>query len=229
MVLHVVSVGGSLIAPELGKIDTDYLFKLKQFVYNKIDQDRFILVAGGGKTASLYIGAAAEVGNIDDEERDWLGIGCTEINAKLLRSIFKEYAHPKIYGNFDKKIPDFQESILIGAGWKPGWSTDYIAVLFAEHYKSKSVINLSNIDCVYSSDPKYNPSAEKLEGRISWARFRKIVGDKWIPRMNAPFDPIASKKAHELGLSVAILNGYNLENLEKYLKGESEIKGTIIE
>jgi len=34
-----------------------------------------------------------------------------------------------------------------------------------------------------------------------------MAGDQWIPGMNLPFDPIASKLADELGVTVKILNG----------------------
>ena len=62
---------------------------------------------------------------------------------------------------------------------------------------------------------------------ILWKDFRKIVGNKWEPRMNKPFDPIASREAEKLGLEVVILNGKKLKNFERYLNGEKFI-GTVI-
>ena len=47
-----------------------------------------------------------------------------------------------------------------------------------------------------------------------------------MPGMNVPFDPIASKKAMELGLKVKILN-MNTENISKCLKGKKFV-GTVI-
>jgi len=121
---------------------------------------------------------------------------------------------------------ELNESILVGAGWKPGFSSDYDAVLMAEKFGAKSLINLSNIEYVYTQDPKVNPDAKKIE-KISWKDFREIVGNKWDPGMSAPFDPIASKKAQELKLSVAIMNGKNLINLGNYLEGKKFI-GSLI-
>jgi uridylate kinase len=54
-----------------------------------------------------------------------------------------------------------------------------------------------------------------------------MVGDKWVPGMNAPFDPIASKLAESLNVTVKILNGKNLDNLAKALDGEA-FTGTTI-
>lgn len=225
MALHVISVGGSLIVPE--EIDRDFLSSFKQFIKKRIKKgDRFILIAGGGKTARKYQDAAAAVSEIDNEEKDWLGIHSTRLNAHLLRTIFKNYANPKVIKDYENDEVDFKEEILVGAGWKPGWSTDYCAVLLAEKYGADSLINLSNIKYVYSEDPKVNPDAKRYD-RISWDEFRGIVGNEWDPGMSVPFDPIASKKASDMKLKVAILNGKNLFNINEYLD-DSEFEGTII-
>jgi len=227
MALHVISVGGSLIVPEA--IDKDFLMFFKQFIIKRIEKgDRFILIAGGGKTARYYQEAAASVSGIDNEEKDWLGIHSTRLNAHLLKTIFKLWANPKVIKNYEKDLGDlkFSEKILVGAGWKPGFSTDYDAVLLAEKFGAESVINLSNIEYVYSEDPRMNPNAKKYEN-ISWSEFKEIVGDVWDPGMSAPFDPIASKLASKLNLKVAIMNGKHLNNLNNYLEGK-KFKGTLI-
>jgi uridylate kinase len=53
------------------------------------------------------------------------------------------------------------------------------------------------------------------------------VGTKWDPGLNAPFDPVASAKARELGLKVLIMNGKNLVNLKASLEGK-KLRGTTI-
>lgn len=46
--------------------------------------------------------------------------------------------------------------------------------------------------------------------------------------MNVPFDPIASRQAEKLGLTVIILNGRNLTNLARFFKNQKFI-GTVIQ
>jgi uridylate kinase len=115
---------------------------------------------------------------------------------------------------------------MVGAGWKPGWSTDYDAVLICKDYGVKTIVNLSNINKVYDKDPKIFKEAKPID-RISWDDFRKIVGNKWVPGMNIPFDPIAALKAQGLGLKVVLI-GRDFENIRKYFDGE-EFIGTIIQ
>ena len=117
---------------------------------------------------------------------------------------------------------------MIGAGWKPGHSTDFDAILMAESSGAKRIINLSNIDYVYDKDPRRFPDARKIE-RVTWKEFRALLPEPaaWVPGLNAPFDPVAAKRASELSLEIAIMNGNNLEHLKNYLEGK-EFMGTVI-
>ena len=56
---------------------------------------------------------------------------------------------------------------------------------------------------------------------------KELVGDKWTPGHNSPFDPIATELAKNLKLTVAIANGNDMENIKKIINGES-FKGTVI-
>ena len=228
--LVVISLGGSLIVPE--EIDVEFIKNFKEVVEKQIANGfRFVIVTGGGKTARKYIQAAEKVDDIDDEEKDWLGVHATRMNAHFVKTIFKRYAHPRINKNPRTKEDLWKhftndEKIMVAGGWRPGWSTDYVATILAERFGATKLINLSNITYLYNKDPNKFADAQKIE-KISWADFRKIVGDKWDPGMNAPFDPIASKLAQENNLEVAIIGGDNLNNFKKYLAGE-KFEGSVI-
>ncbi|MDP3900268.1 MAG: UMP kinase [bacterium] len=223
--MYVVSLGGSLIVPHSG-IDWQYLKKFRATIVKQIKKGKkFIIVAGGGVTARQYAQAAQKVLAIKSEDRDWLGIHSSRLNAHLVRTIFYDWSHPEIIRHADKKIK-FKEKIIVAGGWKPGWSTDYVAVRLADAYGVNKVINLSNIDYVYTKDPKKFKDAKKIE-KINWPDFRKIVGDKWTPGMSKPFDPIASKLAEKLKLKVVIMNGKKLGNLDNLFKN-NKCNGTVI-
>jgi uridylate kinase len=213
METKIISLGGSIVANE--EINIQFLKGFKKII-EKFNY-RFVIIVGGGLTARKYIQASKKF-NVSSEDEDLIGISATRLNAELIRSIF----------NIKEKIllkPEIKKSkIIISGGYNPGNSTDYVATLFAEKFKSKEVINITNVGYVYDKDPKIK-GAKKLKN-LNWNEMQKIVGTKWVPGKNAPFDPIATKKAKELNLKVIILNGLN--NLEKYLS-KKEFEGTVIE
>lgn len=225
----IISVGGSLIVPQ-GGINTDFLAKLNTFIRSQLSQypkRQFFLEIGGGTAARHYRDAGAKVigHELTRDDLDWLGIHATRLNAQLIRTIFRDIAHPYIIKKYEI-IRKVTEPVVVAAGWKPGWSTDYCAMLLAEDYNVKTVLNLSNIKQVYDKDPKEHPDAKPIE-KISWADFRKIVGDEWTPGLNAPFDPIAAKKAEEMGVTVVVMSGDDFENIENYFAGKPFIGTTI--
>ncbi len=223
--LIVLSLGGSIIIPPTG-FDIEFLKEFRELIINETKKGyRFIIVCGGGQTARSYQTAAKEVGRLQPEDVDWMGIHATRLNAHFMRTILRDFAHPIVGRDYTKKL-DWTEPVLIVSGWKPGCSTDFDAVKFAELYGGSTVINLSNVSHVYDSDPKKNPKAKQLN-KVSWKEIRKIVGDKWVPGANVPFDPIASKEGEKLGLKVLFAKGTDLQEVEKAIEGK-QIVGTVI-
>lgn len=221
----VVSVGGSLIVPD--QIDVAFLSRLRELVLRKVQEGQgFYIIAGGGKLARRYQEAAKEtLGSIPSDESDWLGIHATRLNAHLVRSLFLEHASDKIVKN-PERTPNTKYPVIVGGGFRPGNSTDLAAIVAAKKIGAKRVINLSNIDYVYTADPRKDPHATKIE-RISWKEFRTLIPKEWDPGLSSPFDPIAAKEAEAAGIEVAVINGARLEELEKYLADQPFV-GTVI-
>ena len=225
----IISVGGSLIVPN-GGIDTKFLIKFNKFIRTKLAENKkrqFFLIAGGGATTRHYQNAARQViGNkLTNDDLDWLGIHATRLNAHLIRTIFRDVAHNYILKHYEI-IRKVEESVVVGSGWKPGWSTDFCSIMTCQDYDVKTVINLSNIDQVYDKDPRRFNDAKPID-KISWKELRKLVGNKWTPGMHVPFDPIAAKKAEELGVKVVVINGNDFENVENYFNGKKFVGTTI--
>lgn len=223
----VMSLGGSIIVPD--EIQVEFLKKFRNFILKFLKKNyKFVIVTGGGSVARNYIKAASEITKIPDEDKDWLGIHATRINAHLIRTIFKKEAYPVVLDNPLKKIDNGKYRLFIASGWRPGWSTDYDAVLLAERFKADKIINCSNIEYVYDKDPStsFGASAKPIK-EITWNKYRKIIDSEWKPGMKAPIDPIASKLASKLKMTVIVTRGTDLKNLENILS-DKKFRGTII-
>jgi uridylate kinase len=220
----IISLGGSLIIPN--DIDIDFLKDFKELIVSQIKiGKKFVIVTGGGKICRKYQEVAKEISNPSSDDLDWIGIASLRLNAQLLRVIFRDYTHPKIIKDPSLHI-DLDVPLLVGSANEPGHSTDWDAVILAKNVNAKKVINLSNTDYVYDSDPSVNKNAKKIE-KISWEEYRKLIPEEWNPGLSSPFDPIASKMAEEEGMEVVIMNGKPIDNLANYLN-EEKFMGTII-
>ncbi len=220
----IISLGGSLVVP--GDIDTAFVRSFRELIERYLDKGHtFYITVGGGKVARNYQFALKDAApQATRDDADWIGIHSTRLNAHFLKIVFGDLAATHIITD-PRVIPETDKKVVIGAGWEPGWSTDYVATELARTINAHVVINLSNIDHVYSADPKKDPEATPIND-ITWTEYRKLIPKDWDPGLNSPFDPIASKDAEELGLEVVVM-GKKLEELEKYFKNET-FAGTVI-
>lgn len=221
----VISLGGSMVVPPDG-IDVGYLKGFRRLILGEVRRGcRVIIVVGGGWTARAYQKAAGAVVRMDPEDLDWLGIHATRLNAHLLRTLFRDQAQHAVVKNPMRRAA-WNQPVLIAAGWKPGRSTDDIAVRLAKKHGAARVVNLTNVDAVYDRDPRADSGA-KAYRRMTWPQYRALVGSAWSPGANAPFDPVASRLAAKWRLEAVIAHGKNLKNLKAILDGKP-FRGTLI-
>jgi uridylate kinase len=244
----VISLGGSIVAPD--GPDPAYVADFVALVRSYLEGDearRLILVVGGGGPARLYQkalrdvvardviardaavrGEAAARANAEppsDEAQDWIGIMATRLNAQLVKAALGELCPQEVVID-PEALSVFRGRVLVGAGWKPGFSTDYDAVLLAQKLDADRVLNLSNVAQVFTADPRRDPSAKALDA-ISWADFRALTGETWVPGKNTPFDPVASRAAAESRIAVVCASGRDLANLRSILEGGGFVGTTI--
>ena len=215
----VISLGGSIIAPEWADVSTIARFRsLIEDYLRSSGKRRVVLVVGGGGPARRYQKAYRELTDSpSDEAQDWIGIMATRLNAELVRAAFGELCVNPVVNDPSSKVA-FDGRVLVAAGWKPGFSTDYDAVVLAEQFGAGRIINISNIEQVYSADPRVDPGAKALDA-LSWSEYRDMIDEGWVPGKNLPFDPVATRRAAELDMELLFVGGGDMENIGKVLEG----------
>lgn len=223
----VLSVGGSIVVPD--GVDVPFLRELVALFRSHLEADaerRLVLVVGGGSAARAWQSAARTVREgLTSDELDRIGIAATRLNAEVVRTAFADLCTAPVFTD-PADAGALTGRVVIGGGWKPGFSTDNVAVHAAQSVGASTLINLSNIRQIYTADPKIDSSARPLKS-IRWEDLFAIVGDEWIPGANTPFDPVATRKAAELGMTVIAADGRDLENLRNLLAGNSFVGTTI--
>ena len=169
---------------------------------------------------------------------DTIGINATHINASTFFATLNTLEKLKGNTHFvklkeeSKAIEEVKKKfsegkVIVGAGYGVGHSTDYDATIFAEAVGADLLINASNIDAVYSEDPKNNPNAEKLE-TLSHEEFVKIISkNEQIPGEYRLFDLDAAKTIEKIKLKTIFVDGNDPKNIIKSVEGE-KIGTTVI-
>lgn len=222
----VISLGGSIVAPD--GVDCEFLRAFCALIAGEAQAGdrRLALVIGGGALARRYQSAYRETlgESGDDEAGDRIGIAATRVNAQVVKEVLGKLAPDPVVT--DPEHDEARGSVVVAGGWKPGFSTDNVAVTLAIRFGAESVVNLSNIAKVYTADPKLDADASPID-HSGWNAFLQITGTTWRPGANTPFDPVAATRAAEAGLRVIVADGRNLENVASILRGQ-RFEGTVI-
>lgn len=219
----VMSIGGSMIVSEAIP-NVGFLKSLRELV--AFSDKQLLIIAGGGKTCRNYQAAASDVREMTSEELDWIGIHSTRLNAQLVRHVLGDLANDHVVTDPDGIPENWKEKVLMGAGFQPGNSSDLPACQLAKKIGAKVLVNVSNVDHVYTDDPSKNPEAKPVT-EMDWDQYLQIIPSEWTPGLSTPFDPVASKYCRDEGLQVAIVSGESMDNLKSLISGE-EFSGTVL-
>ena len=220
----VISLGGSMVNGT-GNPDLNFLKKFKSLLKGK---EKVGIVVGGGKVARDYVKASSNFSK-NQFWGDTLAVYATRLNAALVTRAFADEACPVVFQDFESAaIASKEYRIVIMGGTIPGITTDTDAVLLAEAMGAKRVINVSNVDGVYDSDPRKNKKA-KMFKKMEFKQLLALANasDKRKPGTNFVFDVIACKLAARTNLELHFVGGKNISDLSKAMKGMAH-RGTII-
>jgi uridylate kinase len=222
----VLSLGGSLIVPD--EIDIEFLRTFRALLRQEVRRGfRFVIFTGGGKVCRRYQEAARTLGKPTNDALDWIGIRSTHLNGELVRAMFADLMTTDLLTSPYGRLPNAASVMIgVGGGYRPGESSDGPAVTVAKRLGASLVINLTNIPYVYDRDPRKVPDAKELSD-LTWSAYLTLIDQTRTPGMNAPFDPVASRRARRAGISVAICDGRDLKNVRKIIHHQS-FRGTLI-
>ena len=220
----VVALGGSIVHPD--GIDVKFLKDFKKFLAPFLRRGtKFVLVIGGGKLSRNFQEAAEQVSRVTDEDKDWIGIHATRLNAHLLRTIFRDVADPVVI-DIRGRIKKLKHPVTIASGWRPGWSTDYVAMRIAADFGAHEAIIAGKPAHVYSKDFTKHADAMPFN-ELTWREYRTLIPAKWKPGLHAPVDPVGAALGAREDVKAIIVDGRNMKNFAALLNGK-EFKGTII-
>ncbi len=213
----VISIGGSILVP--GNGDAAYIGRLAEMLGRASEKVHIAVVCGGGKIARYYTETGRDLGG-SEEQLDIMGIDATRINAKLLALALGGLSSMDVKPTVKETAETAGKvKIAVMGGTEPGHTTDAVATMLAAEMGAARVVNATSVDAVYSEDPRKNPDAERYSSMTIEQLGHIVYADHGAGKSSV-FDPLGVRIAEEKGIDIEIVDGRNLEELEKAILGQ---------
>ncbi len=210
----VLRIGGSILgSPPDPKVVEGYSKVVSELTG---EGHTLAVIVGGGPLSRKYIESAKQVG-LSSFHQDLIAIHTSRLNARLVAM--------KLGGV--SSVPTSINSMLLRlsrnrvgvmGGLKPGITTDTVAALLAQKWGADLLIKCSDQRGIYTSDPKVNRRAKKLDS-ISYARMKEILGGRHTPGIHSIIDPVAVQHLAESRVKLIVLDGSDPRNVVKAIHG----------
>ena len=136
------------------------------------------------------------------------GVAARTMSAVSMPSICETYARQPALHHLDKG----QVVLLAGGTGNPYFTTDTAAVLRAAELRCDAVLKATQVDGVYSADPKLDPTA---------TRYERLTHDEAIARDLKVMDTAAFALARESRLTLIVGSVHHPSSITAILDGSS--------
>ena len=180
------------------------------------------VVVGGG---NVLRGVEASVQGVSRPTADAMGMLATVMNALVLEAALERasasartmsaLAMPQVCETYERQralrhLDDKRIVVFAGGTGNPFFTTDTTAVLRAAEIDARAVLKATNVDGVYSADPKKNPKAtryERLTHKEAIERDLKVMDATAFALARENRIPIIVFSIREQGAIEAVLRG----------------------
>jgi uridylate kinase len=209
----VLRIGGSVLgSPPDGRIVASYAAVIER----ALRKHKVAIVVGGGTVSRQYIEAAKNSG-LGARDQDLVAIEASRLNAKL---IGMRLGSPDVPTRIETAVSRVnRDGVVVMGGLKPGITTDTVATLLAEAWRSDLLIKASNQDGIYTADPRIHKRAQLLP-KVSYPMLEAILGGVHAPGIHSIIDPVAVERIVKHRVRLVIVNGGNPENVLSAIQGD---------
>ncbi|MGD1060095.1 MAG: UMP kinase [Methanomassiliicoccales archaeon] len=220
-----VSLGGSVLVPD--EQDAVFLRQLAALVRQLSSEYSLILVCGGGRIARYYITQSRELGASRDQ-LDELGIEVTRLNARMLQLAVGSRASGGLPRTVEEAAKAVESGkVVVMGGTSPGHTTDAVSAMVAEAVGAKRIVNATSVDAAYTADPKAHRDAKRFATMTHQELYDLVNKGLHSAGPSDIFDRIGAEVAMRANIPLVIVQGRDLKELERAIRGE-KVKGTLV-
>lgn len=181
------------------------------------------IVIGGG---NIFRGLSGAAGGMDRVRADHMGMLATVINSLALQDalerkgvsarvvsgvVMPTICEPYVQPRVKKKLADGSVIIFAAGTGNPFFTTDTGAALRAAEMGCEAIFKATQVDGVYSSDPKKDKNA---------VRYEKVSYDEVLVKQLKVMDAAAIALARDNNISIVVFSMHEKRALYRALAGE---------
>src|SRR5262249_11924237 len=119
------------------------------------------------------------------------------------------------------KEPARERKVVVMGGTIPGITTDTDSVLLAEAIGARRLVNVSNVDAIYDSDPRKNAGAKKFT-KMGYDDLIRLAteSDKRLAGVNFVFDMVACKLIARSKIETHFVSFRKMDDLGNAIEGK---------
>lgn len=214
----VIRIGGSVVAsPPNPVLIGKYVNLLKNL---KRQGHEVVAIVGGGALARDFIKVAGELG-LDEANRDWIAIYVSRLFAQLFVMLLDDAGCGTVPVSLDEADACLKRGkVVVMGGLKPGMTTDTVAAMISEKINADLLVKASNVDGIFTKDPKKYPNAKKIDKLRFKDLTRLFEENQHKAGIHQIIDPEAIKILEKSKMKMVVVNGFKPENLMSAVKGE---------
>ena len=222
--------GESLMGDDAFGINKETLSQIVADIREVIDLGvEMGIVVGGG---NIFRGVALGSTGMDRATGDYMGMLATMMNAMALQDAFRntgvdarvqsaikmdQVAEPYIRGKYLRHL-NKGRVVIFGAGTgNPFFTTDTTAALRAAEIGAQIVLKATNVDGIYTDDPKKNPNA---------TLYKEISFDEAMVKHLKVMDSTAFALCRDQGMPLKVFSIKKRGALKRVILGQDE--GTLV-
>lgn len=222
--------GEALMGSSAFGINRDTLLSVAEEVKSVVDLGvQVAIVVGGG---NIFRGVALGSTGMDRATGDYMGMLATTMNAMALKDMFTsigvetrvqcaldidQVAEPYIRGKAMRHLEKGRVVIFAGGTGNPFFTTDTAAALRSAEVGADVVLKATQVDGVYTADPKKDPSA---------VMYSDITFDEAIHKNLKIMDATAFTLCRDQKMPIRVFNLHKPGALRRVVLGENE--GTLV-
>ena len=216
--------GEALMGRKEYGMDADTLTRIASDVRHVVDTGvEVCLVVGGG---NIFRGVSGAAAGMDRAQADYMGMLATVMNALGLQSVMERHGvqtrvqsaipmstvcEPYIRRRAERHMEKGRVVIFAGGTGNPFFTTDTAAALRAAEMKCDALLKGTQVDGVYTADPRKDPQA---------ARYDELTYHEVLAQDLAVMDAAAISVARENGLPILVFDIHAAGAFASVMRGE---------